>query len=50
MKPLFGGFFAYGGALRRWRKPMMMADDVGGNRRRCGRSVNVKVEVNAFYE
>ena len=27
MKPLFGGFFAYGGVLRRWGKPMM-ADDV----------------------
>ena len=28
IQPLFGGFFAYGGVLRRWRKPMMMADDV----------------------
>ena len=22
MKPLFGGFFAYGDVLRRWRNPM----------------------------
>ena len=28
MKPLFGGFFAYGGVLRRWGNPMMMADGV----------------------
>ena len=27
MKPLFGGFFAYGGVLRRWRNPMMVVDD-----------------------
>ena len=39
MKPLFGGFFAYGGVLRRWGKPMMMADDVGGNRRWRGSGV-----------
>ena len=24
MKPLFGGFFAYGGVSRRWRNAMMM--------------------------
>jgi hypothetical protein len=29
MKPLFGGFFAYGDdASRRWGNPMMMADGV----------------------
>jgi len=28
MKPLFGGFFAYVGVLRRWGNQMMMADDV----------------------
>ena len=41
-------FFAYGGVLRRWRNPMMMADDgairwmaddVRGNRRRWGSGV-----------
>ena len=30
LQPLFGGFFAYGDALRRWDNPM----DDGG---RCGR-------------
>jgi len=38
MKPLFGGFFAYGGVLRRWGNPMgdggrwgeATADGVGG--------------------
>ena len=34
LQPLFGGFFAYGDVLRRWGNQMMMADDVGGNRRR----------------
>ena len=51
LQPLFGGFFAYGDdASRRWRNPMMMADDVGGNRRWCGRSVNVKVGGKCLYE
>jgi len=32
MKPLFGGFFAYGDALRRWGNPMgeATADGVWG--------------------
>ena len=28
MKPLFGGFFAYGDVLHRWGNMMMMTDDV----------------------
>ena len=30
MKPLFGGFFAYGDALRRWGNPMGEATAEGG--------------------